>query len=79
MKENPNFQQITQEMISLFISHELNINMIYFILAQNLCCYSQAMNKNADQIKEDIEIIFNSLPPPIEELDDDANQQSNCS
>jgi hypothetical protein len=76
MKDQPNFELITQDLISVFISHGLNLDMIYFILAQNLCGYSNAMNKTIDQIKEDIEIIYKSLPPPIEEIDDNPDEQS---
>ncbi len=78
MNENHNLEQITQELISLFISHKLSLDMIYFTLTQMTCAFSQALNKNIDQIKSDIEIIFKSLPPPIEELDDNPDQQSNC-
>lgn len=76
--ENTNFEQLTQEILSLFISHKLNLDMIYLFLMQSVCHFSFAMNKDIDKIKSELEIIYKLLPPPIEDINDDPNQQSNC-
>jgi hypothetical protein len=79
MQEQTNIDQITQEIFSVFIRHKISLDMIYFFLTRFACYYSQVLNKSLDEIKSDIEIIFKSLPPPIEDIDDNADKQSNCS
>ncbi len=80
MNENQKIDpsQLTQEVMSLFISHKLSLDMIYFFLTQFLSLYSQALGFDLDKIKSDLEIIYKSLPPPIEEIDDHTDKQPDC-
>ena len=76
MNEQPNFDQIYSEIMMIFITHKLKLDVIYFSLIQLLCSYSKVVNVNIDRIKNDIEMIFKTLPPPIEDSDDNPDQQS---
>lgn len=76
MNEEKNYEKLNSEIISIFLKHNLNLNMIYSFLAQTLCFYSHALNRDVNKVKDDIEIIFKSIPPAIEEINDDPNEQS---
>lgn len=79
MNDQQNFDHISSEIMSIFIANKLNLNMIYFYLSTSLCSFSYAVKKDLKEILSDIEIIYKSLPPPIEDIDDNADQQSNRS
>jgi len=66
--------EFSTSLIKFIEKHNLNLNVVYSLLLGYGCSIYKTCNSDIQNLLKDIENIYASLPPPIEDIDDNTNQ-----